>query len=408
MGRMLPPRSLGACCLAALVLVATGNARGAAGAAATRPAGAGRRAPVLAFYYGWYGTPFGPAKTWTHWGKARGGPLAPKGTDPRRIGSAPGLRDIASCAYPLIGPYDSRRPEVVRWHVRLAKAAGIDAFLVSWWGPGNWQKPPGQTYRAFVDALLPIAEKENFKVALCDELPQFYKDFDQVIRWTGDYLERFGKSPAYLRIDGQPVYYLYQVWQGRMSTGDGRRLIRAVEKRVGDVYWIADKMRCRLAKNSPNNRELFFPDEWLKIPEIDALGGYATFSNMRVHEPADLRLLYGRLAKQAHAAGRKVLLPVHPGLDNSKFNPKPYVMPRRAGATLRAFLDAALAADADLIAITSFNEWPETTVIEPSLTWPDPYLYLKIIAEYTGAEWCKPPLPPERVLDPLIRPLLRR
>jgi len=359
--------------------------------------------PLLAVYYPWYGTPFGPTGVWEKWGKDRPGLAAPNGTDPTRITDKPGIRDIAAGAYPLIGPYDSLEPEVVRWHIRLAKAAGIDGFLVDWWGPGNWQKVPGHTCKAFVDVLLPIAEEEGFKVALCDELPQFFKGFDQVVAWTAEYLDRFRRSPAYLHIDGQPVYYIYQVWQGAMSVEGCRRLIATTEKRVGPVYWVVDKMRCRLAKNSPNNRELFFPDAWLKIPEIDALGGYATFSNMRVHEPADLRLLYGRLAKQAHEAGRKVLLPVHPGLDNSKFNPKPYVMPRREGATLRAFLDAALAAKADVIAVTSFNEWPETTVIEPSRDWPDPYLYLKIIAQYTGAKWRQPPLPPDRVLDPLIR-----
>ena len=69
------------------------------------------------------------------------------------------------------------------------------------------------------------------------------------------------------------------------------------------------------------------------------------------------------LLDAARAAGKQVLLPVHPGLDNSKFNPKPYVIPRREGQTLRDFFRAADEAGADLIAITSFNEWPETTVI---------------------------------------------
>ena len=373
---------------------------------ASRPVA--KRAPVLAFYYVWYGTPWGPAGRWTNWGKKQGGALAPGGTDPKRIRSEPNLRDIASMAYPLIGPYDSRQKEVLRWHIRLAKAAGIDGFLVDWWGPGHWQEPPGQTYKAFVDVLLPLAVEEKFKICLCDELPQFFQKFDTVVEWAGQYLDRFRKSPAYLHIDGQPVYYLYQVWQGRMSVADCTRLIQSVEKRTGPVFWIVDKMRCRLAKGSPKGRELFFPDEWLAVKQIDAVGGYATFSNMRVHDRADLTVLYTRLAAQAHARGKKVLLPVHPGLNNSKFNHKPYVMPRRAGATFRGFLKAATAAKADLIAVTSFNEWPETTVIEPSLTWPDPYLYLKILAEHTGTRWQAPKLPSPKGLDPLLAPLRRK
>ena len=45
---------------------------------------------------------------------------------------------VSSCAeaYPLAGVYDSDDPATVRRHIRLAKAAGIDGFLVDWWGPG--------------------------------------------------------------------------------------------------------------------------------------------------------------------------------------------------------------------------------------------------------------------------------
>lgn len=35
---------------------------------------------------------------------------------------------------------------------------------------------------------------------------------------------------------------------------------------------------------------------------------------------------------------------------------------------------------------SSFNEWPETTVAEPSSSWSDPYLYLKILAEWKRHE----------------------
>jgi hypothetical protein len=59
-------------------------------------------------------------------------------------------------------------------------------------------------------------------------------------------------------------------------------------------------------------------------------------------------------------------------------------MPRRDGQTFRDYLRAATDAEADFVMITSWNEWPETTVVEPSSTWPDPYLYLRIVAEWKG------------------------
>ncbi len=38
---------------------------------------------------------------------------------------------------PLVGLYDSADPQIAEWHVQLAKAAGVDAFLVDWWDTHN-------------------------------------------------------------------------------------------------------------------------------------------------------------------------------------------------------------------------------------------------------------------------------
>ena len=93
---------------------------------------------------------------------------------------------------------------------------------------------------------------------------------------------------------------------------------------------------------------------------------YSTFSNFRAHDYDALAGKYRYLTKLAHDAGKKMLLPVHPGHDNSHFRDDPYVMPRRDGQTLRDFLRAATDAGADYIMVTSWNEWPESTVVEPS------------------------------------------
>jgi hypothetical protein len=124
------------------------------------------------------------------------------------------------------------------------------------------------------------------------------------------------------------------------------------------------------------------------------IGFYGTFSVKRIWKYADLAPVYTHLAKQAHAAGKQVFLPVHPGHDNSGFRPDDFfVIPREDGATLRGYLRAATEARADVVLLTSFNEWPETTVVEPSSSWPDPYLYLKILATWKGVTFAQPPLP---------------
>ena len=142
-----------------------------------------------------------------------------------------------------------------------------------------------------------------------------------------------------------------------------------------------------------NNRGLNFPADWLAVPEIPMFGFYGTFSVKRIWKYDDLAPDYARLVRQAHAAGKKVFLPAHPGLDNSGIQAPYFIIPRQDGTTLRGYLQAITDAGADAVLITSFNEWPETTIVEPSSTWRDPYLYLKILARWKGVAFSAPSLP---------------
>ena len=328
---------------------------------------------MFAAYYVWYSTATGPHGKSVHWDKP----------------GAPGK--FSSVAYPLVGPYDSDDAEIVRWHVQLAKSAGIRAFFVSWWGPGTGQPVRGLTKSSF-EALLAIAEKEQFKVALMDETAQFVRDWDKVKQWAGEYLAKYKDSPAYLKIDGKPVCYLYQVpFDPRLTPPMLRELIAHVESKVGPVYWILDKI-----SNASNRFHL--PADWLAAPRpVDAYGFYGTFSIFRAWKYEDLIDRYTTVVRAAHAAGGKMLVPVHPGHDNTRLrDDDTFVIPRENGATLRGYLRAAHDSRADYILLTSWNEWPETTSVEPAATWDDPYRYLKIVADFNGVTFKNPP-EPERV-----------
>jgi hypothetical protein len=344
--------------------------------------------PVLfANYYTWYSTHTGPNKTWTHWVRHPVADEMKKEAD--RTGKVVEKlepNDIASVFWPLAGLYNSTDPEIVRWHIRLAKAAGIDAFLVDWWGPQNWGLVPELTRIAFEEVILPIAAEENFKVALLDEPVQF-RPLNESKQWVANYLEKFKDHPAYLKIDGKPVYYLYQVAFDPSLTPEKFAGLKAyVEARVGPVYWIVDAI-------SNENNNFRIPEAWLPSP-VDSFSFYGTFSIFPAHTYDELAERYAKVVGQAHAAGKKMCLPVHPGHDNLKEgNPKHYEMPRRDGQTFRDYLRAATDAKADYIMVTSFNEWPESTVIEPSSSWADPYQYLKILADWKGVTFVKPEEP---------------
>jgi arylsulfatase A-like enzyme len=325
-----------------------------------------KRPALWAVYYAWYTTETGSHGKWNIWGDAndKGAKLKPRGK-----------------AQPLIGYYDSDNPDVVRWHMRLAKAAGIDAFLVSWWGGSN------VSGKAFEQVIVPTAAEEGVKVAMCSELAQFHHDVIKLAKETAATLKRVKDSPAYLRMEGKPVVYLYQVpFAPKLTPETFGQLQRGVETEVGPVYWVMDKV-------SNTNNKMTIPAPWLAVPDISMFGFYGTFSIKRVWAYDDVISDYRRVAEAAHAKGKKVFLPVHPGHDNSVFRPNDFfVIPRDEGATLREYLRAATDARADAILVTSFNEWPETTVVEPSSSWADPYQYLKILAEWKGVRFVTPPL----------------
>ena len=340
---------------------------------------------LLANYYIWYRAPEHPkypSLGWTY-PSAQTNELALKA---RRTGEVP----PNSVFRPMAGLYDSGNFSVAEWHVQLAKAAGIDAFLVSWWG-GNKEHD-----KAFENGIFAAALKHGFKVAFLDERAQFHGKLEDYQKSLAATLRKYKDSPAYLRIEGKPVVYLYQVgMKPKLTPAEFVAVKKYVEAAVGPVYWIMDKLahNATAQRMKIEDRIKVIPKDWLSTPGIDAFGFYGTFSNFKAHQYEELAGKYRYLTGLAHAAGKKMLLPVHPGHDNSHYTPTPYVMPRRDGQTLRDFLRAATDAGADYVMVTSWNEWPESTVVEPSSSWPDPYLYLKILAEWKGTNFIVPPLP---------------
>ena len=75
-----------------------------------------------------------------------------------------------------------------------------------------------------------------------------------------------------------------------------------------------------------------------------------------------------RFATVVHAHGGLWFAPASPGFD-ARLVGGTRVVPRRGGATLRASMNAALAASPDAVALISWNEYSENTMVEPSTTY---------------------------------------
>ncbi|SMD32773.1 Glycosyl hydrolase family 99 [Reichenbachiella faecimaris] len=82
--------------------------------------------PVYLHYMPWFEAPGDFSEGWgIHWKMST--------KDPNVIGDDD-KRQIASHYYPLIGPYDSRDPDVINYHMLLMKYAGVDGVLINWYG----------------------------------------------------------------------------------------------------------------------------------------------------------------------------------------------------------------------------------------------------------------------------------
>ena len=301
---------------------------------------------VLTFYYPWYGTPDGPggAGRTVHWG---------------RINAA--NKDIeASTNYPILGAYDSHDPNLLDQHCRWAEYAGIDAFIVSWWGHGDF------TDRA-MDKILNSCLRHGLCACIYYETvpkprtPQTAAD--DIIK----VLNKYGRHPAHLKINGKPVVFVYGRALQQLGLTGWLKVIEIVnEKYEGGVTAIGDQF-------SHGSARIF-----------DGVHTYNTAGSLKGMTPADVRKwaagTYKPWVQLADQAGKISALTVIPGYDDRKIRKPGLAVGRYDTKLYRVQWEEAIKADPHWILITSFNEWHEGSEIEPSLEYGQKYL--DVTAEY--------------------------
>ncbi len=226
--------------------------------------------------------------------------------------------DIASDFFPQRGPYSSSEPRVLQAQLQEIAAAGIDELAVSWWGRDSAE-----------DRRLPtvVAAARRQRLAVAVHLEPY----------LGRTAESTEADIRYLQMLGAQTFYVY------------------ASTLVPDADWAAVNDRLegvRVLAGTPSVGR--------------ALAG--GFDGVYTYDV----LLYGAsaFARICQAARRKGLLcapSVGPGYSAARATGDIRAKPRRDGATYDAMWRAALAAHADLVTITSYNEWHEGTQIEPAL-----------------------------------------
>jgi hypothetical protein len=266
------------------------------------PAAARAEVRVSAFYYPWYGT-VARDGAYQHWGQH---------------GHAP-PDDIASAYYPARGIYSSSDRLVIAAQMDELRGAGVDEVAVSWWGRSSAED-------ARLPAVVAAAHADGLTVAVHLE------------PYAGRTVAGTVADVAYLGTFGIRTFYVY----------------RALDLPVSD--WAAAR-----ADLHAGGSLLFAQTGLVGAAAAGGFDGVYTYDIVTFDGSK-----FARLCAQARAVHLLCAPSVGPGYDARRGSGDPVVKARRHGATYDAMWRAALAAHADRVTITSYNEWHEGTQIEPA------------------------------------------
>ncbi len=295
-------------------------------------------APVLAFYYSWF-----DLNTWSS-GQAVDSPSQ---------------------------LYNSADRATIERQVSQAQSAGIDAFIQSWYGP---QLENNQTESNF-RILLEVAESKGFKAAVDFEAQSpFYGSDEAVINGLATLLATHVHHSAYFRYQGKPVIFF---WRQQRFSVERWAAIRAKVDPDHNSYWIAEGVD--IAYQAVFDGHHLYTVAWAGSPSAELAKWSQRVQNYEAK----------------NQVSRLWVATAMPGYNDTNLpRANRFSVGRRDGAYYRETWAGAVASQPKMIIVNSFNEWPEGTQFEPSVSYGN--LYLDLTRELVTA-WrngSPPPAPP--------------
>lgn len=295
---------------------------------------------VLAFYYGWYN-----AGTWSD----------------GRLADTPAE------------PYDSGDRTAMARQIAQAQSAGIDAFVMSWYGPaseinttifaGLLEQSAAMGFHAAADVDL---GSEEFNATTADALNTMQFLIANLIH-----------HPGYYRYNGKPVIFFWN--QGRFTAAEWSTIRDTVDP-AHDTIWVAEG------------------------DALDYLGPFDAINLYNVAWSRNPATTAATWAQRAADAGAYYIATAMPGWDDTRMGrgEAGFATDRQEGAYFRASFEAAAASQPHMIIITSWNEFFEGSYIEPSQNYGTFYLDLarELITAYKSGGLA--PSAPEGGASPVI------
>lgn len=276
--------------------------------------------PLVAFYYPWYEP--------SDWNLSRMSDLA----NPR---------------------YSGGDDATLRRHLQQAADAGIDALVCAWFGPGE------DRINKRCRRLLQLAEENGrVKVAIMPEQAAWgpLNSVGALSDAIGVVQRDMMGSPAYFRYQGKPALFFFGL--GSLGSSDTWKDLRSRADGGRQQYWFG-------GSDVFNHLEAFdalyyYDITWERAPGA-AMASYAN------------RL---KSWNQGHGESRPFVATVMPGYDDLRIRPDGHRRDRENGAYYRGTWQTAVERRADVVVLTSFNEFYEGSFIEPSDGAGDLYLRL--------------------------------
>ena len=127
--------------------------------------------------------------------------------------------------------YDLRDGGAVGRQIDEARSAGIDAFIMSWYGPGNWVND-------VFNMLLDQSAARGFRAAVSVDMgAEFLTNTGDVVNALSTIINDRANHPAYLRYNGKPVIYFWN--QGRFSNSEWQAIRNQVDPGRNTI-WVAE------------------------------------------------------------------------------------------------------------------------------------------------------------------------
>lgn len=259
--------------------------------------------------------------------------------------------------------YNSDYTSTIDRQVSEAANSGITGFVSSWWGQGE------ETDTNFAQLLARSAILQNSTKQYLASSIYFESDSlalnseSKIITALRYIIANYTNNSYYFHWQNKPViFFTNPLGNGRTLSmwSDVRRQVDPQNK----TLWSAEGVDITMLSVF-DDIHLFSAGYWGllhgNMPAVDQeFSGKVAAYNSQYH------------TQKIWAAG------VEPGYDDTRVPGRKgtYIVPRNNGATFRTSWQAAVASSPSWITITTFNEWFEGAMIEPSIHYGNQYLTL--------------------------------